>query len=317
MRTHRWLGIGLISLGAGLVANSVLGPLVFGIIDYPLSETLLNQTIGLDAVSLALVAPVSALAGVLVLRGHGAGPVLGFGPAAYAWYMFLQFVVGPEYAYYPGILPLHLGVFVLSGLVAVGAWGAIRTEGLPATSRRTDRVRGAVLLGLAAFLLSRYLPLALAAVSGTGLSAEALEGVTMFWSIFLLDLGIVLPATIATAVGVIAGSAWGRKAMYAILGWWAFVPASVASMAIVMIANDDPHGSVGGTIVLVFAALAFAIFATRVYQPLFRRQKTAEELPDLTAERTGRGSLAGAGSMDPGSSPSGGIPSRLEVSFHP
>ena len=291
MRTHRWLGIGLIALGAGLVVSSILGPLVFGVIDYPLSETLLNQAIGLDAVSLALVAPVSALAGVLVLRGNGAGPVLGFGPAAYAWYMFLQFVVGPEYAYYPGALSLHLGLFTLSGLVAVAAWGAMRTQELPAQSRRTDRVRGAVLLGLAAFLVSRYLPLALDAVGGTGLSAEALEGVTMFWSIFLLDLGIVLPATIATAVGVVAGSGWGHKAMYAILGWWAFVPASVASMAIVMVAGDDPHASLGGTIVLALAALAFVSFAVRVYRPLFRRPN---EAPDLAAERTARGSLAGA-----------------------
>ena len=45
------LGAGLIALGAGLAVNSLHGPFVFGIVDYPLSETLRNQTIGLDAVS--------------------------------------------------------------------------------------------------------------------------------------------------------------------------------------------------------------------------------------------------------------------------
>lgn len=285
MRIHRWLGIGLITLGLGLVVNSILGPLVFGIIEYPLSETLLNQTIGLDAVSLALVAPMSVAAGGLVLRGHRAGAVLGFGPAAYTWYMFLQFVLGPEYAYYPGAMPLHLGLFILSGAIAVGAWSAIRSEELPAASRRADRVRGVILLALSAFLVSRYVPMLFDAVGGEGLSAEAREGLTMFWSIFLLDLGIVLPATLATAAGVMAGATWGTKAMYALIGWWAFVPASVAAMAIVMVVNGDPLASMGQTVVFVAGALAFAAFAARLYRALFVDRGETERAPEEVARR--------------------------------
>lgn len=282
MRAHRWLGIGLIALGAGLAANSLLGPLIADVIRYPLSETLLSQTMGLDAVSLILVAPVSIAAGILALRGHVAGPVLGFGPAAYTWYMFLQYVVGPEYAYYPGALPLHLGLFALSGAVGIAAWSAIRADLLPEASRRTDRLRGLILLGLAAFLAFRYVPMLLDAAGGKGLTAEAREGLTMFWSILLLDLGIVLPATVATAVGVLVGAAWGSKALHSLVGWWAFVPASVAAMAIVMVVNDDPHAAVGQTVVFVAGAILFAVFAVRVYWPLLHRH------PAGAAGRRGR-----------------------------
>jgi hypothetical protein len=66
----RGLGFGLIALGIGLAANSLLGPLVGEAVDFHVTETLRNQMIGLDAVSLFVVAPLSVAAGLLVLRGH-------------------------------------------------------------------------------------------------------------------------------------------------------------------------------------------------------------------------------------------------------
>ena len=88
---HRWLGIAATTLGAGLIVNSVLGPLLADSIDYPVSMR--NQAIGLEAVSLFLVAPLCIFAGVLLVRGHAAGPVLALGPAAYTAYLFLQYVI--------------------------------------------------------------------------------------------------------------------------------------------------------------------------------------------------------------------------------
>jgi hypothetical protein len=74
------LGAGFIALGIGLAVNSLIGPFAFGIVDYPLSETLHNQTIGLDAASLLLVAPVSLAIGIMVQRGHPAVPYVGSAP---------------------------------------------------------------------------------------------------------------------------------------------------------------------------------------------------------------------------------------------
>lgn len=269
---HRWLGIGLVALAVGLVANSILGPLGAGVISYPFEETLLNQTIGLEAFSL-LVALVAAVAGVLTLRGHPAAPVLAFGPAAYTWYMFLQYVLGPEYAYYPGALPLHLGLFALGGIVAVAAWAAIDPKALPASTPRTDRRRGIILLVPAAFLLMRYLPMAADALAGRPLADEFRSNVTMFWSIVLLDLGIVLPATLATAIGLLRGTPTAHKALYALAGWWALVPASVTAMAIAMVARADPYASIAQTVIFAVAAALFAAYPIALYWPLFHRNR--------------------------------------------
>ena len=44
----------LVAIAAGLVAVALLGPLTGGPVEYHVSETLRNQTIGLDATSLFL-----------------------------------------------------------------------------------------------------------------------------------------------------------------------------------------------------------------------------------------------------------------------
>jgi hypothetical protein len=49
MRTPRAIGWGLLALAAGLAANSLLGPLVFGVVHYRYGPSMTNQGIGLDA----------------------------------------------------------------------------------------------------------------------------------------------------------------------------------------------------------------------------------------------------------------------------
>src|SRR5215208_5424138 len=83
IRRYYWLGIASVALGAGLIANSLLGPFAADTIDYPWSESMRNQAIGLEAISLFLVAPLCILDGVLAIRGHRAAPLAAIGPAAY------------------------------------------------------------------------------------------------------------------------------------------------------------------------------------------------------------------------------------------
>jgi hypothetical protein len=84
-----------------------------------LSETLRNQTHGLEAVSLLVVAPLSVVIGVLARRGHRAAPYVGVAIGAYTAYMLVQYIVGPSYLDYPRVLPLQLGLFVLGWVVAL------------------------------------------------------------------------------------------------------------------------------------------------------------------------------------------------------
>ena len=60
-------------VAAGLLVNTILGPLVLDAIDYPISQTIENQLIGLELVSVFVVAPLCAAAAVLGGRGHPAG----------------------------------------------------------------------------------------------------------------------------------------------------------------------------------------------------------------------------------------------------
>lgn len=134
-RTHARvaLALGLVAIAVGLAAVALLGPFATGVIDYHVTETLRNQTIGLDAVSLLVVAPLSALAALLVLRRHAAGAALGLGVGAYTSYMFVQYILGPEYERLPGnnelLFPLSLVLFALGWIVALAAWTRSTSSG--------------------------------------------------------------------------------------------------------------------------------------------------------------------------------------------
>lgn len=64
-RANTTFDAALMTLGAALVVNTVLGPLATGVIDYSIPESVRNQLIGLEIVSVALVTPLSVVASVL------------------------------------------------------------------------------------------------------------------------------------------------------------------------------------------------------------------------------------------------------------
>jgi hypothetical protein len=266
--THRpAFGWSLIALALLLVLNSLVGPLVLGVADYPISASMTNQLLGLEVVTLALVVPWMAIAGALALRDDPRAPLLALGPAGYTAYMFVQYVVGPEYAAYSWMVLFHVAVVAFAGGVALTAWSRAQNEPVPALTVRQLRWMGVVVLGLAAFVLLRYLPAFAGAVSGEPIEAEFADARTFFWSIVLLDLGVVVPLTVAAGVGLLRNTKDGQRALYGIVGWFALVPPSVTAMAAVMLARDDPHASVGTLVVLsvatlVFWAVAGSVFAT-------------------------------------------------------
>jgi len=277
-RIERWLAAGLVVLATLLTINTVLGPLVADVITYPFSETMINQTIGLEAVSLFVVVPWALAAAILLSRGHRAGSFLAIPPAAYAAYMFVQYVLGPTYLTYQPAVIFHLGIFVCSWLVLVVAWRRTADVSLPAWTPRRARRTAIGLLVLAAFTAFQYVPLFTGLIEGAALSAEAAADPTMFWSIVFLDLGVVVPVTILAAWGLLRNAAWARRVAYGVAGWFVLVPISVVAMGLVMLANDDPNAAVAQVAVLSVAALAFIAFAAWVFRPLFgsRSQTPAE-----------------------------------------
>jgi hypothetical protein len=74
-------------------------------------------------------------------------------------------------------------------------------------------------------------------------------------------------------MGLRVGARWGRTAAYALIGWFALVPASVAAMSITMQVNNDPNADVTMTALFVAAAFVFSAGSLLLYRPLFRATK--------------------------------------------
>ena len=286
----------LLAIAGGLVAVALLGPLVGGPIDYHVSETLRHQTIGLDAASLLIVAPLALVAALLTRRKHAGGPALALGVGAYTSYMLLQYIVGPEYLERPGdnelLFPLYLALFALGWGSAVLAWRALRTDRLPAPGRR-ERVLAKAVLPLFAFLaFSRYLPVLADVMGGAPRDSGYRAGPTFFWTIATLDLGVFLPATVITCAAVVRGREWAPKALYLVAGWFGLVGPAVAAMAIAMYLGDDPNATVAATLLMTMLGLAFAALACLTYQPLFAprrpRSRPAQDPPTRSGAHAAR-----------------------------
>jgi hypothetical protein len=257
-------------LAALLAINTVVGPLGVGAIDYGLDRTLDNQLLGLELVTVGLVMPALLLGAVLTARGRPAGPLVIVGPAGYAAYMFVQYVLGPEYADYSLTVLFHVLLTTLSGGLVLWAWTVSARTAIPPVSRRTARLHAVLLAGYAGFVLLRYAGSVTGAVEGAPIGEEFEAARTFFWSIYLLDLGVVVPTTLVAAVLSWRGTAAGRRAVLAVVGWFALVPPSVAAMALVMLARDDPHASVLTVVLLTVASLVFVGVAVRLFRPLLR-----------------------------------------------
>lgn len=138
-----------------------------------------------------------------------------------------------------------------------------------------------MLFAVVAFILFRWVPALVELTAGDPSSDAYVDNPTAFVLIGVLDLGVVMPAATAAAIGLRRGEPWGREAAYAAIGWFALVPMAVAAMAISMEVNDDPNASVGVTILLVVAAAIFTVGALLLYAPLFRpsRAQPSSSLP--------------------------------------
>jgi hypothetical protein len=267
VRPTAWRGLTLTTaaLAALLATAAVLGPLVLELVTYRTSPTTLNQLLGSDAAVLLVVAPAAAAAAVLAARRSPLAPALAGGVGVFAVYTYVQVVVGQEYLRLPGnverFFPLYLAVVVLAQAAVVLA---ARGPRLPRPGRRLERAAAITLLLEAVFLVvGLHLPTMVTAWRDPGALADYASSPTPFWLVKLMDLGIVVPASIAAGVGLLRGAAWARRLMHTLLTACTCLGASVTAMAVMMLLHDDPGASamlaVGfAGFTLVFAGLTAA-----------------------------------------------------------
>ncbi len=282
MRRDRLLAVLLLTLGVGTAAVALLGPAGVGVLTYRTSPTTLAQLVGADVAGLVVVAPVCLVVAVLAWRGHRAAPLLAMAPALYAVYTFTQYVLGQEYLRVPGnverFFPLLLALVVLGGVVAVLAWRRVQADPPPLPGRRLERVAGAALVLLALFLVvGLHLPGLVDAMSADPQRVEYVSSPAAFWVVKLMDLGVLVPVSLATGVGLLRGRRWAVSVACAVLGGYALVGTSVVTMAVVMLLRSDPDASGGLAAGLGAFAAVFWVLAVAMYRPLFRVADTGDE----------------------------------------
>jgi hypothetical protein len=190
----------------------------------------------------------------------------------FAVYTYAQVVVGQEYLRLPGnverFFPLLLAVFVLGETAVVLGWRSM-PDALPEASPRLLRAAAVTLLLVALFLVvGQHLRPILIAWRDPSSLTEYASSPTPFWLVKLMDLGIVVPAAVATGVALWRGARWAGRAAYVILTAYTCLGLSVCAMAVVMLANGDPDASAGLALGFGVFALVFVVLTGALYRPL-------------------------------------------------
>jgi hypothetical protein len=246
MTRHTRAGWESIALGAGIAIAAVLGPLVTGVIRFRTSANAENQFIGGEVVSLAVVAPVLVAAGVLWLRGSRSAPALAVGPALYAVYTYVTAVLGQEYGRYPGNVEKYFLLYaaLVAGGAAVAAMAGAALVGmdLPPVPDGLRWFSAGMLLLIGAFFALAWLAQIRLVYAGEPPS-EYEEGPALFWLIKLLDLGFLIPALVATGIGLLRRHPLATPAAYAMTTFVTCMALAIAGMAVAMEVKGDPASS--------------------------------------------------------------------------
>lgn len=276
-------GVGSILLSSGAATAAILGPLWLDVIQFRVSENMETQAVGGDIVSLAIVAPLAIIAGLLWLRGHALAPVLTLGPSLYAIYYVFTVVLGAQYDRYPGnneeFFPLYLAITILAATLAIRAWSGLSQQPVPEPGVSLRRVTGWVLVAINTLIGLAWASSIWGVASGTNVTDEYLGDPNMFWVIRLLDTGFVIPASIATGIGLLFHRRIATRAAYGLLGFLTCEVSAIAGMAVVMQWRNDPYAE---PVFLVFTLVAAAIMAVLSWRWLVVYRQEAQPLQQST-----------------------------------
>jgi hypothetical protein len=262
MTRNRLAGAASMVLGAGIAANALLGPLVYGVIKLRESANMENQLLGGELTSLPIAAPMAVAGGILWWRGNALAPFIAIGPAGFALYNYIQFVLVPDYSRDAGnnerFFPLYLTLVILAWALIWRAWNALGRGELAPLGARLSRTVGAmcVLLG-SAFALA-WLATIAAQLAGAS-TAEYAEHPTAFWLVRLMDLGFVIPLGLLVGIGLLRRTTGADRGAYAFIGTQTLLACAVAGMAIRMWVRGDPAVTAPLLIISTAGAAAFIL----------------------------------------------------------
>jgi hypothetical protein len=242
-----------------MVLNALLGPLVLGAVQFHTSAQMETQLTGGETTSLFIAGPWALFAGALWWRRDPRGPALALGPLGYALYTFIQLILAPDYARYPGnnerLFAFHLFVVMTSWIVGLTAWRELQLQSLPTPPRSTRVLLGGLLVAVnTAFALGWWG--SIVAVYTNSASAEYRAHPTAFWLIRLMDLAFIIPVGVLTGVGLLARKGWATRLAHAFAGVQALLACGVAGMALRMWLAD---GGSSGWVAAAMSGVAVAL----------------------------------------------------------
>jgi hypothetical protein len=253
-------------LAMGIVVAAIFGPLVTGIIEFRLPDSLVNQYLGGEVATLFVAAPMLVIAGVLWQRGDRVAPVLAFGPALYTVYTFVTAILGQEYDRYDGnaerAFPLYAAL--IAGGLAVAAIASVEIARRPApvSGNKLRRITAGMFLAVAAFFAVSWTS-QIAMVYSGDLTEEYVAGPALFWLIKLMDLAFLLPAFMMLGFGLLQKNPLATRLAYGATGYALCMSSAVLGMAVAMWLKDDPAASVAMIGFLLPVTAGFAALMTR------------------------------------------------------
>jgi hypothetical protein len=238
------------------------------------AERVVAEGIGWDLVTLLLIAPALFVVARSVARGSARARLVAVGLLAYTFYQYFMYAMA--WAVGPLLVPF---VAIYAGSLIGIAWfvASIPLDELErrVTDRFPYRAMAVFSVAMALVLLGMWLPM-IAAVLG-GQLQDTLNGQTTL-VVQALDLGLVVPVAIATAV-----LAWRRRPLGTLLAATLVIKGLAMAVAIVAMVLSawyvEGELEVAGLVIFVVAGGACAALARAMYRAIQEDPRPAESSP--------------------------------------
>lgn len=258
-------GITALICAAVLLLMAALGPMGTGDIVYRTSGSALYQNQGQDLADIFLIAPLLLIGGTLqLLRRENAKYFLVLTPVT-LMYTGLSLGVGQEWSAYPGNVENYFWMFmslIIGGLVLlIGTLSQFNDADAPRFERR-KLLWFVALTGMALVLFSAMWLGQVNEVIGKGDLSDGSysDAPNLFWTIRFLDLGISVPVGFMALFLMLSRPEKAYRLVLLFFGFFITMAATVNTMALVQVLNDDPSTASMGPGLLIFPVLGALSF---------------------------------------------------------
>lgn len=240
------------------------------------AERVVAEGVGWDAVTLFLAVPALLLTLLSLARGSLRARLLAIGLLGYFFYQYLMYAM--YWAFGP-LFPLFIVLYASSAAAIVWIVTSIDVDSLPeAFSERFPRKGMAVSSLLVALLLVGMWSQRIAGALSGEVDGVLLGSTTL--AVQALDLGMVVPIALLTAVLLLRRRPWGYLLAAGLAVKGVTMAAAICAMLVVA-AIVEGSLEVGGFAIFGVIAVAFGILAAKMFQSV-RPSDDSDHLPEKT-----------------------------------